>query len=146
MDPKQFVFDTSEHAAIIQCFSEKLMAFYVFPDTADEICACLQKHLDGGDYITTTEGELFALALTLHMQEVRHDDHRTGVGHPVQPHLAHSGFALCVARACYQHTRGVGLAEEWLAQYYYWYPRIHRLLSCFQGNYLAGRRQYSVVT
>ncbi len=73
MDPEQFVFGTSEQTAIIQCLSEKLRAFYVFPDTAEEICACLQKHLDQGDYTTTTEGELFAL--TLHMQEVSHDEH-----------------------------------------------------------------------
>ncbi len=75
MDSTQFIFDTSEQAAIIQCLSEKLRAIYVFPDTAEEICACFQKHLDEGDYTTTTEGELFALALTLHMQEVSHDEH-----------------------------------------------------------------------
>ncbi len=75
MDTKQFVFEPSEQAAIIQCLSVKLRAFYVFPDAAEEICACLQKHLDEGDYATSTEGELFALALTLHMQEVSHDEH-----------------------------------------------------------------------
>ncbi len=75
MESKQFVFEPSEQVAIIQCLSEKLRAAYVFPGKAEEICACLQKHLDAGDYTTTTEGELFALALTLHMQEVSHDEH-----------------------------------------------------------------------
>jgi hypothetical protein len=75
MDSKPFLIDTSEQAAIIHYLSEKLRAFYVFPDIAEEICACLQKHLDEGDYVTTTEGELFAMALTLHMQEISHDEH-----------------------------------------------------------------------
>ncbi len=75
MDSKQFIFNATEQAAIIQCLSEKLRALYIFPDTAEEICTCLQNHLDEGDYATTIEGELFALALTLHMQEVSHDEH-----------------------------------------------------------------------
>lgn len=35
----------------------------------------LQKHHDDADCADLTEGELFVLALTLHLQEVNHDEH-----------------------------------------------------------------------
>jgi C-terminal processing protease CtpA/Prc len=38
--------------------------------------------LKDGDYIDITEGEFFALALTLHMQEVNHDEHLWVKWHP----------------------------------------------------------------
>ncbi len=60
---------------IIQSLSEKLKAVYIFPDIAEQICARLQKHLEDGEYADITEGEFFALALTMHLQEVNHDEH-----------------------------------------------------------------------
>ena len=75
MDDKQFILDKAIQAEIVQSLSEKLRANYVFPDIAEQICACLQKHLEDGDYTDITEGEFFDLALTLHMQEVNHDEH-----------------------------------------------------------------------
>jgi hypothetical protein len=67
--------DETTHAGIIQNLSEKLRAFYVFPDVAEKICEQLKKHLDDGDYADICEGDFFALALTEHMQEVSHDEH-----------------------------------------------------------------------
>ena len=82
MDDKQFILDKAIQAEIVQSLSEKLRANYVFPDIAEQICACLQKHLEDGDYTDITEGEFFALALTLHMQEVNHDEHLWVKWHP----------------------------------------------------------------
>ena len=67
--------DTENHIKVIRRRSEKLRAYYIFPDVAEKICACLQKHLDGGDYDDITEGEFFAYALTSHMQEICQDEH-----------------------------------------------------------------------
>lgn len=67
--------DTTTHAKIVQMLSEKLKANYVFPEVAEQTCEQLQKHLDDGDYAEFTEGELFALALTEHLQSVSRDEH-----------------------------------------------------------------------
>ena len=63
------------HSEVIRSLSEKLRAYYIFPDVAEKICNGLQKHLDDGDYNGMDEGEFFAYALTAHMQEVCHDEH-----------------------------------------------------------------------
>lgn len=62
-------------AAIISGLIEKLRANYIFPELAEQICASLQNHLDAGEYADLEDRELFALALTMHMQEVCHDEH-----------------------------------------------------------------------
>lgn len=67
--------DTENHIKIIRILSEKLRAYYIFPDTAEKICAGLQTHLDNGDYNDLTEGEFLAYALTTHMQEICQDEH-----------------------------------------------------------------------
>ena len=54
MDDKQFILDKAIQAEIVQSLSEKLRANYVFPDIAEQICACLQKHLEDGDYTDIT--------------------------------------------------------------------------------------------
>ena len=82
MDAKQAVIDATTQAEIVQSLSEKLRAYYVFPDIAEQICICLQKHLEDGDYTDITEGEFLALALTLHLQEVNHDEHLWVRWHP----------------------------------------------------------------
>jgi C-terminal processing protease CtpA/Prc len=82
MAAKQFILDTTIQAEIVQSLSEKLRANYVFPEIAEQICVCLQKHLEDGDYTDITEGDFFALALTLHMQEVNHDEHLWVKWHP----------------------------------------------------------------
>jgi len=63
------------HAEVIQILSEKLRAYYIFPDMTEKICNGLQKHFDDGDYNDITEDEFFAYALTTHMQEICHDEH-----------------------------------------------------------------------
>ncbi len=59
---------------VIRSLSEKLRAYYIFPETAEIICAGIQKHLDDGDYAGMDE-QFFAYALTIHMQEICHDEH-----------------------------------------------------------------------
>ena len=66
--------DNAVVCSMIQSLSEKLRACYVFPDIAEQICACLQEHLENGDY-ADIDDELLALALTMHLQEVNHDEH-----------------------------------------------------------------------
>ena len=60
---------------ILQNLMEKLKAYYVFPEVAEQICAHLEQYADQGTYDDIHEGEFLALALTLHMQEVNHDQH-----------------------------------------------------------------------
>lgn len=67
--------DETIYPEIVQSLSEKLKAYYVFPEVAEQICNNLQRHLDGGDYADITDDEFLALALTIHLQEVNHDEH-----------------------------------------------------------------------
>jgi C-terminal processing protease CtpA/Prc len=62
--------DPTTQVEIITSLSEKLRAYYINPDIAEQLCACLHQHLEAGDYTGITEGEFFAYALTTHMQEV----------------------------------------------------------------------------
>jgi hypothetical protein len=63
------------HEEIIQALIEKLRANYIFPEIAEQICTCLQKYLDDGDYDNITHGKRFAYTLTTHMQAIGHDEH-----------------------------------------------------------------------
>jgi hypothetical protein len=71
----QAVIDATTQVEILQNLSEKLRACYVFPDSAENICIHLQQHLEDGDYNDIREGEYLALALTIDMQAVAHDEH-----------------------------------------------------------------------
>lgn len=82
METKQSAINTTTHIEIVHSLAEKLKAYYVFPDVAEQICVRLQKHLDDGAYADITEGELLALALTVHMQEVSQDEHLWVRWHP----------------------------------------------------------------
>jgi hypothetical protein len=84
MDKRQFELDSKTQAEIVQCLSTKLRACYVFPDIAEQICIQLQKHLEAGEYNDISEGEFFALALTVHVQEINHDEHLWVKWHPEQ--------------------------------------------------------------
>jgi retinol-binding protein 3 len=61
--------------SIIPNLIGKLKAYYVFPEIAEQICARLECYAAQGTYDNFDEGEFLALALTLHMQEVNHDQH-----------------------------------------------------------------------
>ncbi len=52
------------------------------PDVAEQICTGLKKHLEDGVYADITEGEFLAFALTMHTQEVCHDEHLWVRWHP----------------------------------------------------------------
>lgn len=60
---------------VIQTLIEKLRSLYVFPDIAGQICLALEKPLEEGEYQDLSEGDLFALALTMHLQEASRDEH-----------------------------------------------------------------------
>lgn len=69
------VIDTTLLEEIIHNLSEKLLAYYVFPDIAEEICIRLRQYLEAGTYNDMIEGEKLASALTMHIQEVNQDKH-----------------------------------------------------------------------
>lgn len=75
MDTQPVLLSPADQAEIIESLVEKITALYVFPDLAEQICSNLKQHAENGDYATIQEGELFALALTLNLQEVNHDEH-----------------------------------------------------------------------
>ncbi len=76
------IIDPATQLEIIDHLCVKLKACYVFPQVAGEICASLQKHVEAGEYSETVEAEIFALALTLHLQEANHDEHLWVRWHP----------------------------------------------------------------
>jgi ribosomal protein L40E len=74
--------DIFSQELIIRRLAEKITAHYILPEEAKDICACLHGHLQAGDYEECSEAEVFALALTLHLQEVNHDEHLWVRWHP----------------------------------------------------------------
>jgi hypothetical protein len=90
MEAEQVVLGHAARAGIVQSLIGKLKANYIFPEIAEQISAGLQKHLEDGDYNDLSEGELFALALTMHLQEINHDEHLWVRWHP-QPLPEHEG-------------------------------------------------------
>ncbi|HSQ18161.1 MAG TPA: S41 family peptidase [Anaerolineales bacterium] len=84
------VLDPDSRVAVINSLAEKLKANYIFPEVAEQICTNLNKHLADGDYSDIADGELFALALTMHLQEVNHDEHLWVRWHP-KPLPEHEG-------------------------------------------------------
>lgn len=87
---------------VIHNLLEKLRAYYVFPQIAEEICLNLQKHLESGIYQDITEGEFLAFALTTHIQEVNQDKHLWVRWHP-NPLPDHEGSLL----------KNTEIVEEW---------------------------------
>jgi hypothetical protein len=82
MSIKESVLDSATKKEIIDVLSEKLKACYVYSDIAVQIVDRLKKSFDDGEYSDITDGELFALALTLQIQEVNHDEHLWVRWHP----------------------------------------------------------------
>ena len=75
MDTGQDIIEPINTAEIVHCLIEKLKASYIFPEVAAQICEGLLNHLHAGDYDDIREGDFLALALTMHLQEVNHDEH-----------------------------------------------------------------------
>lgn len=75
MDTKKTAIDKTTHTEVVKSLSEKLKAYYVFPNIAEEICDRLQKRLDKGDYGEIADGEHLANIFTQHIQEVNQDKH-----------------------------------------------------------------------
>jgi hypothetical protein len=70
MDSKFGVVDAIAQSEIIQNLSEKLRAYYIYPDIAEKTCIRLQKNLEEGDYSDITEGEFLAYTLITHMVKI----------------------------------------------------------------------------
>jgi hypothetical protein len=79
---QEIVFDAITQAEIVHSLAQKVKSCYIFPDIAEHIAIGLNQHLEDGDYFGISEGEFFALALTIHMQEVNHDEHLWVRWHP----------------------------------------------------------------
>ncbi len=75
MDTKQIVIDITAHKEIVQCLSEKVKTYYIFPDIAQQISTRLQKHLADGEYSNITNGNVLSKVLTEHIQEINQDKH-----------------------------------------------------------------------
>lgn len=75
MDTGSPLIDSAAQIEIITELCEKLQACYIFPEVAEQICLHLQQTLLDGEYDGLTDGNLFALALTIQLQEVNHDEH-----------------------------------------------------------------------
>jgi hypothetical protein len=75
MDTNEFFINPTTHNEIVHNLLEKLNAYYVFPDIAEQISTLLQTHLTKGDYDNCHDGEIFAKTLTEHIQEINHDKH-----------------------------------------------------------------------
>jgi hypothetical protein len=72
---RRVIIDKATHIEVVQNLSEKLRTCYVFPQVAEQICTRLREHLGDGEYTDLTDGESFALMLTLQMQDVTQDEH-----------------------------------------------------------------------
>ncbi len=75
MGSEELVLDIEAQKAILTALSEKLRACYVYPNIVEQVVVHLWNYFDHGEFADMTDGELFALALTMHMQEVNHDEH-----------------------------------------------------------------------
>jgi len=61
-------------AEIVKNLTEKLKAYYVFPDFAEQICLRLQRYLEQ-EHTRVLPRANFCLCFNTHMQEVNHDEH-----------------------------------------------------------------------
>ncbi len=82
MESDPIFIDSTTQAEIIHNLQEKLKTCYVFPEVADQICVRLGQLWDAGEYSQLLEPNLFALALTLNLQEVSQDEHLWVKWHP----------------------------------------------------------------
>lgn len=82
MNSEGLVLNADAQKTIINTLSEKISACYVYPVIAEQIVVHLKNSFDNGEFSHNTDGELFALALTIHMQEVNHDEHLWVRWHP----------------------------------------------------------------
>lgn len=75
MQENQTAIDATTHNEIVIRLCDQLMANYIYPELAEKICIRLKEALQLGEYREYTDGKIYALALTLHMQEICQDEH-----------------------------------------------------------------------
>jgi hypothetical protein len=67
--------DARSRQNVIDGAIANLKEFYVFPDLAQRMADAMADHLKHGDYDAITDGAIFAVLLTKHLQAVSHDKH-----------------------------------------------------------------------
>lgn len=69
------ILNAKKRASIVTNISDLLLDYYVFPDTAAQMSAFIQKQLKAGAYNKITDPVAFSDALTLDLYSVYHDGH-----------------------------------------------------------------------
>ncbi|HSB66476.1 MAG TPA: S41 family peptidase [Anaerolineales bacterium] len=69
------VIDPATQGEILDQLIQIIRSNYVYPQLAEKICIHMEQTQKGGEYQELTEGDLFALGLTLQLQEASHDEH-----------------------------------------------------------------------
>jgi C-terminal processing protease CtpA/Prc len=75
MELNGIVIDRTTRAEVIDQLIVKLRSYYIFPEIAEQICVHLEKSHQDGEYDDLIDGNLFALGLTIQLQEINHDEH-----------------------------------------------------------------------
>jgi hypothetical protein len=111
MDTGSQLIDSTTQIEIVNQLCEKLQTCYIFPEVAEQICLHLQRTLQAGEYDGITDGNLFALALTIQLQEVNHDEHLWVRWHE-QP-LPDGASALYQEPAWQEQQKATAVAENY---------------------------------
>ncbi len=75
MEINEMVIDSTTRAKVIDQLIGKVRAYYIYPEIAEQICIHLEKTRQDGEYDDLADGNLFALGLTIQLQEINHDEH-----------------------------------------------------------------------
>jgi hypothetical protein len=67
--------DATTQKEVIACLLERLKRNYIYPEHVEQIATHLVESMEQGEFTDLDDPNLFALALTLHLQEVTHDEH-----------------------------------------------------------------------
>lgn len=82
MDSDNNHIDHQMQLDIIRNLIDRLDECYVYPEIAEQVCDHLLYRLEVGDYAEILEGDFFAYALTVHMQDISRDEHLWVRWHP----------------------------------------------------------------
>ena len=75
MEDSQDYIGKATQLEVINQIIQKLREYYIFPVVVEQICTHLHKTMEDGEYNDLEDGNLFALGLTIQLQEVSHDEH-----------------------------------------------------------------------
>jgi len=75
MNDNHFTIENTAQGEVISQLIQKIRSNYVSPEMAEKICIHIDQTWKNGEYRELTDGDLFALGLTIQLQEVSHDEH-----------------------------------------------------------------------